>query len=75
MIKISKNIKDLKSDNCNGETIQQLMLKAIHTKKAITSTQTFMKNNNNTVTFDVTMTPVYDQKSLVVGYTFYLDLI
>lgn len=72
---IEKNISELRCDTCEDESFQKLMLKAIHTKKTITSTQTFVTNENTKVNFDVTMTPTYDNTGLVCGYTFYLDLV
>ena len=71
---ISKiNISQLKCEMCQGESFQQLMLRAIHTKKTIVSSHTFIANSNR-VDLNITMTPNYDQNSLVTGYTFYLDI-
>ena len=72
---IGKNINELKCDTCEGESFQKLMLKAIHTKKTISSTHTLLTSEDDQVHFDITMTPTYGDDSLVSGYTFYLDLI
>lgn len=67
------NINDLKCESCEGENFQQLMLKAIHTKRTIASTHTFITNEGTKTVFDLTMTPNYGSDSLVNGYTFYLE--
>ncbi len=73
---LGKNVSFLKCDSCAGDSFQQLMLKAIHMKKTISSTHhTFITNENKRVNFDVTMTPNYGSDNLVNGYTFYLDLV
>lgn len=72
---IGKNISVLKCESCKEQSFQQLMLKAIHTKKTITSSHTFITNSGKTTTCDVTMTPRYGSDMLVNGYIFYLDLV
>ncbi|MEA2050177.1 MAG: response regulator [Campylobacterota bacterium] len=72
---LSKNINNLRCDSCEDESFQKLMLKAIHTKKTILSTHTFITNENIKVNFNVAMTPIYASSGLVESYTFYLDLV
>ena len=72
---IGQNINILKCTSCSQESFQKLMLKAIHSKKTITSTHTFTTNDNKSIVCDVNMTPNYGSDSLVSGYTFYLDLV
>lgn len=72
---IGKNINDLKSSNCKGDSLQQLMLKSIHTKKSVLSEQIFNDVNGTSSVFDVMLTPLYGEDSFVTGYKFYLDLL
>jgi len=72
---LGKNINILQCSSCTQESFQKLMLKAIHTKKTVISTYTFVTNTSRTVEAEVTMTPSYGEDGLVNGYTFYLDII
>ncbi|MEA3352821.1 MAG: response regulator [Campylobacterota bacterium] len=72
---IDKNINDLKCESCNTESFQQVMLKAIRTKKTIISTHNLIKKDGSKVMFDITMTPYHDNQGFVDGYTLYLDIL
>lgn len=72
---IGSSINDLKCESCEGETFQQLMLKAIHTKKTISSKSTFILKDGTKIDFDVILTAKYADDGLVNGYTLYLDLV
>lgn len=73
---IGKNINVLRCEDSKEESFQKLMLKAIHMKKSVTSTYTFIKSDNKTkVVGDVTITPTYDVTMLVSGYTVFIDLL
>lgn len=72
---IGKNINLLKCSSCKGEGMQQLMLKAIHLKKTLSSEQTFITNDGKTISLDILITPLYGADMLVNGYKFYLDQI
>ncbi|MEA3288802.1 MAG: PAS domain-containing protein, partial [Campylobacterota bacterium] len=71
---IGMNINELKCESCSNESFQQIMLKAIHTKKTIISTHNLTTKTNQKILFDITMTPHYDSSGLVDGYTLYLDM-
>jgi len=72
---IGQNINILKCENSTQESFQKLMLKAIHTKKTVVSTYSFKTNDDKSIDCDVTLTPNYDDNSLVAGYTIYLDIL
>lgn len=73
---IGKNINILRCEDCKEESFQKLMLKAIHMKKSVTSTYTFIKSDNETkVVGDLTLTPTYDESMLVSGYTVFIDIL
>ncbi len=72
---IGQNINILKCENSTQESFQKLMLKAIHTKKTVLSTYSFKTNDDKSIDCDVTLTPNYDDSSLVAGYTIYLDIL
>jgi len=72
---IGENINILRCENCDQESFQKLMLKAIHTKKTVTSTYTFKKGENSKITADVTLTPSYNINMLVSEYTVYIDIL
>ena len=72
---IGKNINILKCESCMQESFQKMMLKAIHSKKTISSAHTFMTNDNKQIVCDVTMTPKYGSDTLINGYSFYLDVV
>lgn len=71
---IGSSINDLKCQECAGETFQQIMLKAIHTKKTISSKMTFKTKFGNSIDFDIILTAKYGSDDLVSGYVLYLDL-
>ncbi len=71
---IGENINRLKCPTCTQESLQKLMLRAIHSKQTVTTTQTFTKSSGISIICDVTMTPNYGSNFLVSGYTFYLDI-
>ena len=72
---LGENINKLKCTSCSQESFQKLMLKAVHSKQAITSTYTFATNSSKSIVCDIMMTPNYGSDSLISGYTFYLDVI
>lgn len=72
---VSKDMKLLRCDECSGESIQKLMLKAIHEKKTVTARYVFNNKDSDKVEGDLTLTPEYDENNLVSGYTIYLDII
>lgn len=72
---IGSSINSLKCNDCEGETFQQLMLKAIHTKKTISSRLTIRIKEEKSLEFDVILTAKYGQDELVSGYVIYLDLV
>lgn len=72
---VQKDINSLKCGSCKGELLQQLMLKAIHSKKTVSSEQTFVTNGGKKFLFEVYIVPKYGSNMLVNGYTFYLDLL
>lgn len=72
---VGQNINILRCEDCSQESFQKLMLKAIHTKKTVTSTYTFEKSNKTKFTADVTLTALYDTNMLVSEYIMYLDIL
>jgi len=72
---IGQNINILRCDSCHGESFQQIMLKAIHTKKTISSTYTLKTNSDKKAICDLTMTPLYGSDGLVCNYKFFLDVV
>ncbi len=72
---IGQEMNILRCEECEGESFQKLMLKVIHTKKTITATYSFKKNEESTVSCDLTLTPIYSENQLVDGYTVYLDIL
>lgn len=72
---IGKNINILRCESCTGTTFQQNMLQAVHTKKSINTQHTFTSKSDKKIVGDLTMTPKYDEQSLVNGYVFYIDII
>ena len=72
---VGENVNILRCESCMQESFQKMMLKAIHAKKTISSTHTFMTNSNRKIMCDVTMTPKYGRDALINGYSFYLDLV
>jgi len=72
---IGQNINILRCESCGGESFQQIMLKAIHTKKSISSTHTLKTSSDKKVVCDLTMTPLYGSDGLVCNYKFFLDVV
>lgn len=72
---IGENINILKCESCVQETFQKLMLRVIHAKKTIVSTYTLATSDNKSIKCDLTLTPNYNQDSLIVGYTVYIDIL
>jgi len=72
---IGKNINILKCQNCEQESFQKMMLKAIHTKKIVIADFSFSTKNERKFDSKVTMTASYREEALVIGYTFYLDIL
>lgn len=71
---IGKNINILKCEDYKQESFQKLMLKAIHTKKTITSTYAFKTNKSQSIHCEITLTPQYDSELLVSGYIVHIDI-
>lgn len=73
---IGQNINLIRCDDCTEESFQKLMLKAIHTKKTVTSTYLLVKSDNKTkIMGDVALTPTYNNDMLVSEYILYIDLL
>lgn len=71
---IDTSINLLKCNSSEGENFQQLMLKAIHSKKTVASKMSFTAKEGNSIVFDVILTAKYGSDELVNGYSVYLDL-
>jgi len=71
---IGKNINILKCEDYKQESFQKLMLKAIHTKKTITSTYAIKTNKSQSIHCEITLTPQYDSELLVSGYVVLIDI-
>jgi len=72
---IGKSINILQSENCDQESFQKLMLKAIHTKKTVISTYSLITKSKRKVDVEVTMTSIYGKDALVNGYVVYFDIL
>ncbi len=72
---VGESINKIECNNTNQESFQKLMLKAIHAKKTIVSTYVLQTNNNESVKCDMTLSPQYNEESLISGYTVYLDIL
>ena len=72
---IGKSINILQSENCDQESFQKLMLKAIHTKKTVISTYSLITKSKRKVDIEVTMTSIYGKDALVNGYVVYFDIL
>lgn len=72
---IGQNINILRCESCVGESFQKIMLKAIHTKKTISSTHTFKTSSDKSFVCDLTMTPLYGSDGLICNYKFFLDVV
>ena len=72
---IGKSINILQAENCDQESFQKLMLKAIHTKKTVISTYSLITKSKRKVDVEVTLTSIYGKDALVNGYVVYFDIL
>jgi len=72
---IGKSINIFQSENCDQESFQKLMLKAIHTKKTVISTYSLITKSKRKVDVEVTLTSIYGKDALVNGYVVYFDIL